>query len=163
MVDIEKLLKNIELDPAMCYRFQFIFCFFKERNIGALRFLTLFFNVEIVISLASMVGSLVAVFYGLTFFTIDPSFDRDNQLIAMVGGFTGITFSFFKFYFTLVSLKNLRREVFVAEISCAAGLSILTQVILLLVACSILALTVFVAVDWYKEGRPHKTDEQKLE
>jgi len=73
-----------------------------------------------------MVGSLVAIFYGLTFFTIDPSFDRDNQLIALVGGFTGLTFSLFKFYFTVVSLKNLKKEVFVPEISCAAGLSILT-------------------------------------
>jgi len=80
-----------------------------------------------------------------------------------VGGFTGLTFSLFKFYFTLVSLKNLKKEVFGAEISCAAGLAILTQVILLLVALSILTLTVFVGLEYFKEGKSRKTDEEDLE
>lgn len=125
-MDLEKILHGVEVDPSRCYHFHFLFCFKNERRISASRFLVLFFNVEMLTSCASMVGSLVAIFYGLTFFTIDPSFDRDNQLIALVGGFTGLTFSLFKFYFTVVSLKNLKKEVFVAEISCAAGLSILT-------------------------------------
>jgi hypothetical protein len=100
--------------------------FKKQRNLTPLVFLRKFFKVEIAVCCMSVIGSIIAALYGLTYFTIKSTFDRDNQLIGLTCGCSGLVFSVFKFYFTLVSLRNIKKEVFVAEIACAAGLSILT-------------------------------------
>lgn len=111
----------------------------------------------------AVVGSIISTLFGLTYFTVDPSFDRDNQLIGLTCGCSGLVFSLFKFYFTLISLKNIKKEVFVAEIACAAGLSILTQAVLIIVCLVFLILAVLVGLEDFTEGRAERTDEEKME
>jgi len=141
-INLDEIMSQPERKTG--YDFKFLFCFLSRINLTPLLFLKYFFYVEIGISCAAVVGSLVALLYGLTYFTIATEYDRDNQLIGMTCGTSGIVFSFFKFYFTLVSLKNLKREVFVAEIACAAGLSILTHAVLVVVCFTFFGLALIV-------------------
>lgn len=125
--------------------------------------MTSFFKVELGISIGCVVLSLIALLYGITYFTVDPSFNKDNQLIGIACGVTGLMFSGFKFYFTLLALKYVKREIFVAEIPCAAGLSVLTQVVLLVTCSVFLLLAVLIGLNDYTSGSSRKTDEEKTE
>lgn len=107
--------------------------------------------------------SIAALFYGCTYFTVDEKFDKDNQMIGIACGLTGLLFSIFKFYFTLVALKSIKQEIFAAEISCAAGLSILTQVVLLISSLVFIVLAVLVGYKEFKMGERRMTDEQLTE
>ena len=147
------------------YDFAFLFCFMRKNNLTPHLFLKLFFYVEIGISCSAVVGSLVALLYGFTYFTIDPEYDRDNQLIGMTCGTSGLVFALFKFYFTLISLKHLKKEVFVAEIACAAGLSILTHAVLVVVCFTFFGLSLVVGfkdVEDSEHGREIDTIERNF-
>lgn len=144
-VDIDKLIME-NTGPGTGFNFFFLFVFSRQQNLTPLNFLRKFFKVEIGVCCMSVVGSIIATLYGMTYFTIDPDFDRDNQLIGLTCGCSGLVFSMFKFYFTLISLKNIKKEVFVAEIACAAGLSILTQAVLIIVCVVFLILAILVGL-----------------
>ena len=162
MIDV-KDLQELNSEKKGDFDFSFLFCFKKKSKISAKRFVTEFFRVELGVSLPCMILSLVALFFGLTYFTIDPSFDRDNQLIGIACGLSGLMFSSFKFYFTLMALKYIRREIFVAEIPCAAGLSVLTQAVLLLTCSVFMLLSILVGLKDFLSGESRKTDEERTE
>lgn len=135
------------------YHFHFLFCLFRRKNLQPLAFLRYFFNIEITIACIAVIGSLIALLYGITYFSIDPQFDRDNQLIGLTCGVSGMIFSIFKFYFTLISLNAIKKEIFVPEIACAAGLSVLTHAILVVVSIIFTALAIFVGMNDYDDGK----------
>lgn len=130
---------------------------------SAKAFITSFFKVELGVSIGCVVLSIIAFLYGITYFTVDPSFDKDNQLIGIACGISGLMFSGFKFYFTMMALKYIRREIFVAEIPCAAGLSVLTQAVLLVTCIVFLLLAVLVGLKDFFSGESRKTDEEATE
>lgn len=135
------------------YHFRFLFCLFVKKNLSPIRFLRYFFNIEITIASVAVVGSLISLLYGVTYFTIDPQFDRDNQLIGLTCGVSGLIFSTFKFYFTLISLNAIKKEIFVPEIACAAGLSVLTHAILVVVSVIFTILAIVVGMEDVNEKR----------
>jgi len=162
VIDVNQLLKSNQ-EKKGDFDFNFLFCCQRQRQISAKSFVASFFKVELGISIGCVVLSIVALLYGITYFTVDPSFDKDNQLIGIACGITGLMFSGFKFYFTLMALKFIKREIFVAEIPCAAGLSVLTQVVLLVTCLVFLLLSVLVGMKDYFSGESRKTDEEKTE
>ena len=148
-VNIEDILKP-QSKPKTGYNFALLFIFLKREDMAPVEFLKYFFYVEIFISCVAVIGSTISFFYGITYFTVDQSgeqFNRDNQLIGLTCGVSGVVFSMFKFYFTLISLKNIKKNVFVAEIACAAGLSILTHAVLVVVCFTFCILSIYVGLE----------------
>ena len=77
VIDIDKLIKANQ-GPGTGFDFFFLFLFNRQNNLKPLDFLRKFFRVEIGVCCMSVIGSIVSTIYGMTYFTIDQAFDRDN-------------------------------------------------------------------------------------
>lgn len=112
-------------DLKIGYTFTIMFCLCKSKHLTPQGFLKKYFFVELGISIFSILISLGTAIFGLTFFSIQPRFEKDRELLSLSGGIFGLLFFGFKFYSTVISLRMLKKRDYSRMMGCAAGLSII--------------------------------------